>query len=99
MEDIRQYKLEIRKDDRMPPEMGGMLSQYKSWTIVNIGTNATETAQLASFLHECCHLWRDDLERSGQMSAAEIEEACESDLIAACKFILAEHERKMREGV
>ena len=94
----RSYKLEIRTDDRMPPEMGGMLSQFKSWTILNINANYGPVEQLASALHEFVHLWRDDLERSGQ-TAAEIEAEAESDLIEACKWILAEHERKMREGV
>lgn len=96
MEDIRQYRLEIRKDDRMPPEIGGMLSQYKSWTILNINANYGPVEQLASALHEFTHLWRNDLERSGQMSAAEIEEACDADLTAACKLILEEHERKQQ---
>lgn len=97
MENRRQYRLEIRKDPQMPQEMGAMISQFGTWTIINVGTNASETAQLASFLHECCHLWRDDLNRSGQ-TAAEIEAEAESDLTAACKLILEEHDRKLREG-
>lgn len=98
MEDIRQYKLEIRKDPMMPEEMGAMLTQVNGWHVITINGNDGPVEELASFLHEACHLWRRDLERSGQ-TAAEIEAEAESDLIAACKFILAEHERKMREGV
>ena len=95
----KQYKLEIRTDDRMPSEMGGMLSSINGWTIISINANNGPVEQLASFIHEACHLWRGDLDkgRSGQ-TAAEIETDSMTALTEACRYILDEYESRTQEA-
>lgn len=93
----RKYNLYIRRDPEAPEGFGGMISHIGSKTVIFVNANDSPVEQLSNFLHEATHLWRDDLNRSGQMSAAEIEEACDADLTAACRFILEEHEYKQME--
>lgn len=93
----RSYRLEIRTDDRMPQGMDGIISIINGTDIITINGNERPIEQLAAFLHEAVHLWRDDLGRSNK-TAEEIEAECESDLIKACRYILDEYESRTQEA-
>lgn len=90
----RCYNLVIRTDPVMPVEMGGMISSRNDKTIITVNGNYGRIAQLAEFLHEATHLWRDDLNSPKDADTYKIEEDCKADLIAACKVILADAEKE-----
>lgn len=90
----RHYHLRILEDEMMPEGMSGVIT--KTGGIFTIRTNANEnrTEQLAGALHEFCHLWRGDFDRSRDEDIAEIETENERDLVEAARIILAEYEAK-----
>lgn len=90
----RHINLYIREDDQMPSGMGGMVSRVGSKTIIRLNGNADRYEQLASYLHEMTHIWRDDFLRDQKEDIAEIEAENERDLVEAAKLILAEYEAK-----
>ena len=82
----RKVQLTICRD-ALPPGIHGAIMTTGAGKDYIIVTNQqeTETQQAAAFLHECLHLFHDDLNRGG--SADEIEATRRAEIIELLEIL------------
>ena len=72
----RKITLTIATEDTMPEGIYGMLSQYKNGDyLILLNENQSEDGKARSFLHECLHIWHNDLNSGDPVGKIEAERA------------------------
>ena len=75
MNDERNIKIRLIRSEEIPEGIGGSVLKLegKDNYLMLINGSQSEGQQIASFLHECLHIWRRDHDRADPVGVIEQE--------------------------
>ena len=76
MKEERAINIRLIRSEEVPESIGGGVSKLDGNDnyLMLINGAKSERRQIASFLHECLHIWRRDLDQNDSVTMTEKEE-------------------------